>query len=153
MRWPSHNIFGQEPNHWWAQCDQIGRFSKVLGEIFCFKSSPNVQWLLGYFEKHPFWDQNWFGNILDNFWKIWATFNFSIWSHWSSPKSKFLLKVGNGQKAIMNDQSISIIVVVVEWIISDDCSEEAIHRLSEPTIHSFHWPPKSRKRSLKTTEN
>ena len=101
MRWPSHNIFGQEPNHWWAQCDQIGRFSKVLGEIFCFKSSPNVQWLLGYFEKHPFWDQNWFGNILDNFWKIWATFNFSIWSHWSSPKSKFLLKVGNGQKAIM----------------------------------------------------
>ena len=63
------------------QCDQIGRFSKVLGEIFCFKSSPNVQWLLGNLEKCPFWDKNWFGNILGNFWKIWATFNFSIWSH------------------------------------------------------------------------
>ena len=35
------------------QCDQIGRFSKVLGEIFCFTSSPNVQWLLSYLKK-PF---------------------------------------------------------------------------------------------------
>ena len=36
------------------QCDQIGRFSKVLGEIFCFKSSLNVEGLLEYFEKRPF---------------------------------------------------------------------------------------------------
>ena len=58
---------------WWSmignQCDQIGRFSKVLGEIFCFKSSPNVQWLLGYLEKGPFSDKNCFVNILGNFWK------------------------------------------------------------------------------------
>ena len=48
------------------QCDQTGRYSKVLDEIFCFKSSPNV--LLGYFEKHPLSDKNRFGNILVNFW-------------------------------------------------------------------------------------
>ena len=32
------------------QCDQIGRFFKVLGENFSFENSPNVLLLLGYFE-------------------------------------------------------------------------------------------------------
>ena len=30
---------------WPNQCDQIGRFSKVLGNKFYYKSSPNIWWL------------------------------------------------------------------------------------------------------------
>ena len=33
------------------QCDQIGRFFKVFGNTFSYKSSPNIWWLLGLFWK------------------------------------------------------------------------------------------------------
>ena len=34
---------------WHDQCDQIGRFFKVLGNKFYLKSSPNIRWLCGLF--------------------------------------------------------------------------------------------------------
>ena len=54
------------------QCDQFGQILKFW-VIFCHKSSPNVCWLLGYFENIPF--------QVKTFVKIWAAFYFSIWSH------------------------------------------------------------------------
>ena len=69
-----HDCDSLEQRH--NQCDQIGRFSKVLGEIFCFKSSPNAQWLLGSLDKRPFSDKNRFGNIFRNFWKYVGYFWF-----------------------------------------------------------------------------
>ena len=65
------------------QCDQIGRFFKVLGELFCYKSSQNVQWLLGRFENITFKLKTKFATFWASFWNIWsAFFYFSIWSHW-----------------------------------------------------------------------
>ena len=37
-----------------GQCDKIGRFLKILGGKFSFKSSPNVWWHLGHFENINF---------------------------------------------------------------------------------------------------
>ena len=38
----------------WEQCDQIGRFLKVLGDKLSLKKSPNVWWLFGYLENITF---------------------------------------------------------------------------------------------------
>ena len=61
---------------------------KLLGD-FCMKiccqslskSSPNIWWLFGYFEKNHLLSKNYYGYFLGNIWKIWATFYFNIWSH------------------------------------------------------------------------
>ena len=53
---------------------------KVLGQIFCFKISPNVQWLWAVL-KTSLSGKNGFGNILGNFAKIWPAFYFTLWSH------------------------------------------------------------------------
>ena len=45
------------------------------------KSSPNIWWLFGYFEKNHLLSKNYYGYFLGNIWKIWATFYFNIWSH------------------------------------------------------------------------
>ena len=39
---------------YWGQWDQIGRFLKVLGNKFAYKSSQKHLGLLGYFEKEHF---------------------------------------------------------------------------------------------------
>ena len=56
-----------------GQCDQIGRFLKVLGNILPFKSCPNILWRLGLFWKTYFWAV---------FEKVWTVFRSNIWSHW-----------------------------------------------------------------------
>ena len=58
-----------QPSLWFqiVACDQIGRFSKVLGEIFCFKSSPNVQWLWAILKNVPF-------EVKTDLATFWATF-------------------------------------------------------------------------------
>ena len=43
------------------------------------KRSPNF--FLGYFWKHRYWNKNWSGYFLGNFWYNWATFYSCIWSH------------------------------------------------------------------------
>ena len=43
------------------------------------KRSPNF--FLGYFWKHHYWNKNWSGYFLGNFWYNWATFYSCIWSH------------------------------------------------------------------------
>ena len=63
------------------QCDQIGRFFKVLGDKFSLKSSPNVLWMFGLLWKHPFSCINCCGYFLGNLVKFWATLYFSFWSH------------------------------------------------------------------------
>ena len=56
------------------QCGQIGRFLKVVGEMASIKSRPNAWWIFGL---------KWKATLLMlNFWKLWATFEFGIWSHW-----------------------------------------------------------------------
>ena len=35
---------------WCEQCDQIGRFLKVLGNKFSYKSSPSIRWPFGLFK-------------------------------------------------------------------------------------------------------
>ena len=55
----------------YQQCDQIGRFSKVLGNKFACKSSPKHWWLFG-----PFWKASL--NVKTAVASIWATFG-NIW--------------------------------------------------------------------------
>ena len=53
---------------------------------------------LGYFEKHHFSSKNSRGCFLANFWKIWATRYFGIWSHCSrETQSSHSLTQDNGQ--------------------------------------------------------
>ena len=56
------------------QCDQIGRFFKVLGGKLSYKSSPNVWWLKGHFENISFEVKTAVVTFLGNFIKNWATF-------------------------------------------------------------------------------
>ena len=74
------------------QCDQIGRFLKVLCNTFCYQSSPNIWKCFGVFCSVSLFKKNCFGFFLGNNRKIWVTFNSSIWSHWfqvTSHKSFF----------------------------------------------------------------
>ena len=59
-----------------SQCDQIGRFLKVLGDDFSYKSSPNVCWLFEFFWMHQFSCIYWFGYFLCKFRIILALFIF-----------------------------------------------------------------------------
>ena len=53
----------------YGQCDQIGRFLKVLGDKICYKSSPNNYQIFGLFWKTSLLCKNWCGYFLGNFWK------------------------------------------------------------------------------------
>ena len=64
------------------QCDQIGRFLKVLGNKFSFKSSPKVFcdfWAL--LKNITFLVKSSMVNFWATFGTSWATFYFSTWSH------------------------------------------------------------------------
>ena len=58
------------------QCDQIGRFLKVLGKNTCYKSSPNIKWHLGYFDTWHFLSNNFCVYFFGNFFKKMDEFLF-----------------------------------------------------------------------------
>ena len=61
--------FGRE------QCDQMGRFSKVLVGKFSYKCSQNIHWSLGLFRKTPLWIKIlWYYE--GSFWKFLGYFLF-----------------------------------------------------------------------------
>ena len=78
------------------QCDQIGRISKVLGEIFCFKKAEMYSDFLAILKNIHFPIITALATFWATFGNIWATFNFSIWSHCSlnrhSKTAQFILK-------------------------------------------------------------
>ena len=68
------------PAHLWSQCDQIGRFEKVICYKFYYKSAQNIWQLYGLLQKHNFLSNNYCGSFLGNLCKIWVTFYSNIWS-------------------------------------------------------------------------
>ena len=48
----------------WMQCVQIGRYLKVLGDKFSYKSNPNVCWLFGQFWIRSHSPKSWCGDFL-----------------------------------------------------------------------------------------
>ena len=56
------------------QCDKIWPIVKVLGDDFSFKSSPNICWHFGYFEKDHCLIKNYFDYFLGTFRETWAIF-------------------------------------------------------------------------------
>ena len=55
----------------YVKCDQIGRFSKKIGDKFCYKSSPNICNFLSYFERVS-------GHLLGKFLDILGYFIFHL---------------------------------------------------------------------------
>ena len=81
-----------------VQCDQIGRFLKVLGNWISSKRSPNDWQLFGCFEKpHSF--------VKTAFWatfgKYWATFFSNIWSYCSRHIGCHLFELSNGKSILI----------------------------------------------------
>ena len=66
-----------------VQCDQIGRFLKVLGNRLSCKISPNDWKVFGLFWKTSLLLKTALPTFLGNFWKNFATFFSKIWSHCS----------------------------------------------------------------------
>ena len=72
------------------QCDQIGRFLKVLGNKLSSKVNQIFYDFLGYFDTNHFLCKNcygYFSYVLD---RIWPLLNSDIWSHSSSTLSHSL---------------------------------------------------------------
>ena len=65
------------------QCDQIGRFSSVLCDFLQIAQMYSVFWAI--LKKVPFEIKTDLATFWATFEKNWATFNFSIWSHWPLP--------------------------------------------------------------------
>ena len=63
------------------QCDQNGRFLKILCAKVSFKISSNVRWLFRLFESITFQAKTAVASFWATFGKVWATFIFNIWSH------------------------------------------------------------------------
>ena len=63
------------------QCDQIGRFWKIIGNKISSKRSGNDWHLLGYFEKPNSYEKTAFATFWATFGKNWATFYSNIWLH------------------------------------------------------------------------
>ena len=73
----------QRWQHFYAdQCDQIGRFLKVL----CNKISSKTSNFFGYFEKPHSYVKTCMATSWVTFGNIWATFYSNIWSYWCWPK-------------------------------------------------------------------
>ena len=64
------------------QCDQIGRFLKVLATKFLAKEAQMIRTVMVYFEKSHSHVKTGLATFLGNFWKNWATFYSNIWSQW-----------------------------------------------------------------------
>ena len=62
---------------WVLQCDQIGRYLNVLGEMFLIKGGPNVRWIFGPKWKATILMLNYFGYFWATFGKIWFLFNLA----------------------------------------------------------------------------
>ena len=67
------------------QCDQIGRFSIVFGDILYYKVAQIFSDVLGYFVRHQFLSITCCGHFSTTFVTIWVTFYY-IWSHCSQFK-------------------------------------------------------------------
>ena len=65
-----------------VQCDQIGRFLKVLRGKFSNNSGQNIWQLLQLFWNMQLFKKNNFGYFWGNFRKNGATFYCNSWSHW-----------------------------------------------------------------------
>ena len=99
---------------WQCQCDQIGRFNTVLGNKTSSKSNPNIFKFLGYFKvgillfkKKMFW------LLLGNYWKMWFTFNSSIWSHWITWSYKeYTLECANFSKSLLFESYLMVVIVL-----------------------------------------
>ena len=65
------------------QCDQIGRFFKVFGNMFFHHSCPNICLPFGQLSKTLLLRTNWCGFLfkLPTYGKIWPPMNFNLWSH------------------------------------------------------------------------
>ena len=63
-----------------------------MGDKFCSKSSPNVYYFLGYIEKHNILVKTAVGIVWATFGRIWATFYFTLWSHWTPNPAKVTSK-------------------------------------------------------------
>ena len=64
------------------QCDQIGRFWKLLVTKFLSKVAQIIGNFLGYFEKSHSFVKNYAATSWVTFGNFWATFYSNIWSHW-----------------------------------------------------------------------
>ena len=60
------------------QCYQIGRFLKVLGDTFMFKSHPNVWRLFGLIWKASLFSNNCYGYLFSN---VLISFGYSLFQH------------------------------------------------------------------------
>ena len=76
------------PQRGFNQCDQIGRFFKVLTTKFQAKEAQMIGNFLGYFEKLHSCVKSELATFATTFGKNWATFNSIIWSHWFQPNQQ-----------------------------------------------------------------
>ena len=83
-----------------VECDQIGQFFKVLGDIFSYKSSQKFWWPLGHFGKYHFSSKI----TLASFWAFFENLGYfysNIWSRvvaslfWASLKKEDEAKTAN----------------------------------------------------------
>ena len=65
-----------------GECDQIGRFLKVLDNKILTKVAQIISNFLGCFEKPHSYVKTAVGTSWVTFGDIWATFYSNIWSHW-----------------------------------------------------------------------
>ena len=65
------------------QCDQIGLFFKVVGNKFCYQSSPNIWKQFGQFCSISHFQKKMLWLLFGQYWQIRVTFNSDLWSHWS----------------------------------------------------------------------
>ena len=63
------------------QCDKIGRFLKVFGDNFSYKSSPNTWCILGFSQNTIFELKTTVASFWATFGRNYATFYDKIWSH------------------------------------------------------------------------
>ena len=93
----------------WNQCDQIGRFLKLLVANCLTKVAQIFGNFLGYCKKHYSVSKNCCGSFLGIVCEIWATFYSNIWSHWMARRRRGLWR----QFLLFNRSCQRRVVVVV----------------------------------------
>ena len=100
------------------QCDQIGRFLKVLGNKFCFKSSPKylvafrLFWKTSLLKLKPVWV------ILFNVKKKLGYFFTNIWSHWAQRKFAFITPPRGRPRSFFNQNKIQILISAISSLVT-----------------------------------
>ena len=94
------------------QCDQIGRFLKVMGDKFSYKRNVNMLLILDLLKENITFK---YRLLLGNVW-ICATFNFNIWSHClQASLQHFLAVVSDSKRSLTNVPLIVGTQAVREW--------------------------------------